>query len=221
MNVPFMQKINALTLMIVLTLLAGCTTGVTVEPETGALSRPVADGSTVSRFENGRKGFVLTETANLNAASRHDFDRAVEAMSRGDFDQAIELFNRVLDVSPGITAPHINIAMAYRKNDKPTPAEEHLKTALELVPGHPVASNEYGLLLRQSGRFAEARDIYAKALTKFPEYYPARRNLGILCDLYLNDQKCALAQYELYSEARPDDEQVKLWISELRLRLGQ
>ena len=55
----------------------------------------------------------------------------------------------------------------------------------------------------------------------FPDYLPARRNLGILCDLYLNDPACALKQFEIYSEAMPGDAQVKIWIAELRMRLGR
>jgi tetratricopeptide (TPR) repeat protein len=84
-----------------------------------------------------------------------------------------------------------------------------------------VASNEYGLLCRKTGRFAEARAIYEKAIARFPEYYPLHRNLGILCDLYLNDPACALEHYEIYSKARPKDAQVTLWIADVRARLGR
>jgi tetratricopeptide (TPR) repeat protein len=111
--------------------------------------------------------------------------------------------------------------MAYMRTGKPELAEQHLKSALGLVPGHPVASNEYALLLRKGGRFKEAREIYEKALASFPDYFPLHRNLGILCDLYLNDPECALKQFEIYSEGMPADAQVKIWIAELRMRLGR
>jgi tetratricopeptide (TPR) repeat protein len=84
-----------------------------------------------------------------------------------------------------------------------------------------IERNEYGLLCRKTGRFAEARAIYEKAIARFPEYYPLHRNLGILCDLYLNDPACAFEHYEIYSNARPEDAQVKLWIEDLRARLGR
>jgi len=92
---------------------------------------------------------------------------------------------------------------------------------LELFPAHPVAGNTYGLLLRSGGRFAEARTVYEQVLAQFPDYGPAHRNLGILCDLYLNDLECALDQYELYSAVEPGDEQVRLWLADLHLRLGR
>ena len=149
------------------------------------------------------------------------FEQAVAMMKEHDYDKAIELLEKVIERSPGVTAPYVNIAMAYVQIDKLEPAEQHLKTALELVPDHPAVCNEYGLLLRKSGRFAEAREMYEKTLKSYPEYLPVQRNLGILCDLYLDDPVCALSQYEIYSEAMPGDEQVKMWIADLRMRLGR
>jgi Tfp pilus assembly protein PilF len=157
----------------------------------------------------------------MDAASRRDFDRAVAMMKGEDYGQAIDLLEKVIERSPGVTAPYIDIAIAYQRVGKPERAEEHIKKALALFPEHPVASNEYGLLCRKAGRFAEARTIYEKAIARFPEYYPLHRNLGILCDLYLNDPACASAHYEIYRNARPNDAQVASWIADLRARSGR
>jgi Tfp pilus assembly protein PilF len=178
-------------------------------------------GPTVARLQDGRQGFVIQEKPVADAESRSEFGRAVAMINEGNNDAAIELLSKVIARSPGVTAPHINIAVAYMRIGKLELAEQHLKTALGLVPDHPVASNEYGLLLRKGGRFKEARDIYEKAIADFPDYLPARRNLGILCDLYLNDPACALKQFEICSEGMPADAQVKIWIAELRMRLGK
>lgn len=205
----------------ILMFLSGCVPGGTGVPEPVNVIPTSSAGPTVTLLEEGRRGFTITEVVNLDGAARRDFDHAVVFLHNRDFDQAIELLEQLVETSPGVTAPYINLALAYRLVGKPEPAEEHLKTALELIPGHPVASNEYGLLLRKAGRFAEARNIYEQALARFPDYLPARKNLGILCDIYLNDLECAMTQYELYNQTEPADEQVKLWISELRLRRGQ
>ena len=140
-------------------------------------------------------------------------------MEAGDFAQAVEVLEKVVENTPEVTAPYINLALAHARLDQLEQAEGHLQSALFLVPDHPVAGNAYGLLLRKSGRFAEARATYEQTLASFPEYLPARRNLGILCDLYLNDPACALEQYQIYSDAMPEDEQVRMWIADLRLRL--
>ena len=203
----------------VLSVLAGCATGGKVEAPV-APEPSVSPEPSVTRLEDGREGFIITEVTALDQASRGDFNRAVVLLKNQDYGGAIDLLERVIERSPGVTAPYIDIAIAYQHAGNPELAEEHLKTALELFPGHPVASNEYGLLYRKTGRFAEARRVYEEALARFPEYYPAHRNLGILCDLYLSDPACALEHYEIYSEARPEDKQVKLWVADLRARLG-
>jgi Tfp pilus assembly protein PilF len=201
--------------MIVLAIFSGCATA------GNSKLKSLGKGTSVMRLKDGREGFIIRETPNINGESRRDFERAAAMMKDRNYDQAIILLEKVIENAPGVTAPHINIAMAYIQTDKLEPAEQHLKAALSLVPDHPAASNEYGMLLRKSGRFAEARQIYEKALTSFPEYLPVHKNLGILCDLYLNDHACALKQYEIYSKAKPDDEQVKMWLADLRMRTGR
>jgi len=181
----------------------------------------VSTEPSVARLEGEREGFVITEVSKLDEESRRDFDRAVVMLKDENYDQAVALLEKVIEKSPGVTAPYIDIAIAYERTGELEKAEEHLKTALKLFPEHPVACNEYGLLYRRTGRFAEARAIYERAIARFPDYYPAHKNLGILCDLYLNDSACALEQYEIYSKAKPEDKQVKLWIADLRARLGR
>jgi Tfp pilus assembly protein PilF len=201
-------------LAVVLAVLAGCATD-------GKVKDLAAPGPSVARLDNGREGFILTEVPRMDEASQRTFDRAVAMLENQEYGQAVDLLEEVIEQSPGVTAPYIDIAIAYQRIGKLEEAEGHLKTALSLFPDHPVACNEYGVVYRKSGRFAEARAIYERAIARFPEYYPAHRNLGILCDLYLSDPACALEHYEIYSDANPEDRQVKLWIAELRARLAR
>ena len=203
-----------------LPVLAGCGANGKMNSSTGAHEPMGAKDLAVARLDDGREGFIIKESPQMDEASRRDFDRAVTMLEGGEYAQAVDLLGKVIEKSPGVTAPYINMAIACRHVGELEQAEEHLKTALILVPEHPVACNEYGLLYRKTGRFAEARAIYEKAIGRFPDYYPVHRNLGILCDLYLNDPVCALEHYEIYSRALPDDTQVKMWIADLRLRLG-
>ena len=204
-----------------LSVIAGCSTNGKIKPASIVQEPNGAKGLAVARFDDGREGFIIKESPQMDEASRRDFDRAVGMLEEGEYVQAVDLLEKVIEKSPGVTAPYIDMAIACRHIGELERAEEHLKTALNLVPEHPVACNEYGLLYRKTGRFAEARAIYEKAIVRFPDYYPVHRNLGILCDLYLNDPACALEHYEIYSRALPDDKQVKLWIADLRVRLGQ
>jgi Flp pilus assembly protein TadD len=180
----------------------------------------IDQGPSVTQLENGQQGFVIRENPKMDSESKSEFERAVSLMKDGKNDKAIELLTRVIERQPGVTAPYINIAVACMRTNRPEQAEQNLKTALELFQAHPVASNEYGMLLRKAGRFKEAREVYEQAIARFPEYLPVHKNLGILCDLYLNDPACALKHFEIYSEGMPSDPQVKTWIAELRMRPG-
>ena len=205
----------------VLSFITGCAANLNTQSATDDHQAQEMTGPSVTALADGREGFLIVEVPQMDDASRRDFEHAVTMLNEQEYSQAIELLEKIIAQSPGVTAPYINVSIAYRAIGEPDSAEVHLKTALELVPGHPVASNEYGLLYRKSGRFAEARVMYETTLMYFPDYYPVHKNLGILCDLYLNDLACALENYEIYSQAMPEDRQVKIWITDLRSRLGR
>jgi len=209
-----------LTLGIIL-LLTGCVAGGRPAPKAPEEAPEAREKAGVTRLTDGREGFVIREIADLDGQARSDFERAVALLQDEAYAPAAELLEKVVAGAPQVSAPYIDLAMAYRKTDRAEQAEEQLKKALELVPAHPVASNEYGLLLREGGRFAEARTVFETSLAAFPEFQPAHRNLGILCDLYLNDLECALEQYRIYSAAMPEDEQVGIWIADVQLRLNR
>jgi tetratricopeptide (TPR) repeat protein len=198
---------------LLLTIFAGCAPTTILQDDHPSME-PV-----VSRLDHSRVGFAIEERVGANGELRKNFDSAVDFIGYARYDEAIALLKLVIAKSPGLTAPHVDIAMAYIQKEEIEKAEEHLKSALELIPGHPIASNVYGLLLRKNGRFTEAREIFETTLDLFPEYLPARRNFGILCELYLGDPTTALEQYEIYSAAVPDDDKVTIWIASLRQRL--
>ena len=213
--------INFGLLVIMVSILLGCAVDRQAASTPAISPPPVQQGPAVQRLSDGRRGFTITEIPQMNEDARRDFDHAVFLLSHRQYDQAIDLLQKVILQSPGVTAPYINLAIACRYTGKIEQAEAHLKTALQLVPEHPVASNEYGILYRKTGRFTEARAVYEKSLSRFPDYYLLHKNLAILCDLYLGDWDCALEHYEKYSQAIPEDKQVKAWIADLRLRLDR
>ena len=98
-------------------------------------------------------------------------------------------------------------------------AEESLKKALEINARHPAANNELGIVYRKTGQYKKAREHYQITVKAYPEFLPARKNLGVLCDIYMQDLDCALEQYEEYLKRKPNDEKVKIWVVDVKSRL--
>ncbi len=166
-------------------------------------------------------GFTITEKARISANVRLDYNEALTLFDQDRIDEGIALLELVAAAAPELSAPHIDLGIAYHRAGDLEAAEENLLLALESNPDHPIAHNELGIVYRKSGRFAEARQRYESALAIYPGYHYARRNLAVLCDLYLVDLRCALENYEAYMATVREDDEAEMWIADIRNRLGQ
>lgn len=169
---------------------------------------------------NTSSHFVIRDDVPVKPELKADFERAASLLQEKDYERGIRLMTRVSERSEKSIAPYINLGVAYRITGDMKRAEENLTKALKLNPVHPSANNEMGIVYRKTGRFSEARRIFEQILERFTSFLPARKNLGILCDLYINDLNCAMANYEIYNKADPGDKSVVLWIADLRQRMG-
>ncbi len=166
-------------------------------------------------------GFTITEKVRISSNVRADYEEALTHLQQGRHEQGVALLQAVAEAAPQLSAPRIDLGIAYHRADNFEAAASNLLLALELNPGHPIAHNELGIVYRKAGRFAEAKKSYEAALAVYPGYHYARRNLAVLCDLYLADLTCALENYEAYMATVPSDKQASMWISDIRNRIGQ
>ena len=166
-------------------------------------------------------GFTITEEARVTGSVRADYRTAVDYLEQGRHEEGVALLEDVAAETPHLSAPHIDLGIAYRRAGDFEAAERNLLLAIEANPKHPATHNELGIVYRHTGRFTEARASYETALAIYPDYHYARRNLAVLCDLYLSDPSCALENYEAYMTTVPSDEETSIWIADIRTRLGQ
>ncbi len=166
-------------------------------------------------------GFTITEAVSVSDAVRQEYERALMLLEQAQTAQGLTILEGVVEKAPDVSGPRIDLGIAEHRGGDLESAEAHLLKALELNPDHPVVHNELGIIYRKTGYFAKARRSYEAALAVYPGYHHARRNLGVLCDLYLADLECALSAYEAYMTTVPGDDQAAMWIADLRNRMGR
>lgn len=205
---------------LVLVLGAGCAS-VSTAPETDRAGRGASQSYKPPELSReGDYGFTVTEVVRIDSDVRRDYQQALNLLQTNQLDAGIVGLESVVERAPDLTIPHIDLGVAYARNNELEKAERSLQAALSLAPDHPAALNEMGIVYRRSGRFNAARDSYQRALAVHPGYHFALLNLGVLCDLYLEDLTCALDTYERYAEIVTDDDEVDVWIADIRNRLA-
>lgn len=163
-------------------------------------------------------GFTITEQIRISGETVTRYDQALRLLRQQRFAEGIRILEEIIENAPEITAPYVELGIAYGQVGNLDSAVEALEMAALLSPEHPIVHNELGIAYRKSGRFEDARAQYEKALEVFSDFHFARRNLAVLCDLYLADPQCALQNYQAYLEAAGEDPEVSIWVADLTNR---
>lgn len=181
----------------------------------------VACGTTSKVSTFSTDDIVISEEFGIDTDLAEKFNLAVRHINNKKYDDAIELLVTVTNNTDKHSAPYINLGIAYSETGKIQDAEDTLLKALKINPAHPVTNNELALVYRKTGRFSEAKKTYENVIKNYPQFLPARKNLGILCDLFIKDLACAIEQYEAYLKIRPNEKEVKIWLTVLKRKVGQ
>ena len=190
-----------------------------------ANSMPTAKAEPSRSERRGRRAEPAPDadpaSAATPAAAQAAYDRALAAMRAEDWLRAESELGQLTRDYPSYLGPQVNLAIVYRRENRPSDARAALDRVLAVDPKHAVANNELGILLRETGKFEEAERAYRRALETDPSYALAHYNLGVLLDVYLRRGAEAIEQYEAYQSSLAEpDKKVAGWLIDLRRRFG-
>lgn len=148
------------------------------------------------------------------------YDQVKGLQKENKIDEAIALLEASKSAHPESSGPSYRLARLYLKKGDYEKALDASETAISINQSNYYAINLKGVILREQGKFQEAKGAYTKALEVYPDYANAHLNLAILSDIYLYDLNSALTHYETYMLLTSEqDKKVSGWLIDLKRRM--
>ena len=175
-----------------------------------------------ARYARPEQTGIPAVAAAGRAAADPGYRQALTAMQNGQYAEAARMLNALESSARQSPRVRLTLATALVELGEDEAAERELLDVLATGPDDADARNLQGILYRRAGQFRQAREAYERALRLRPGYAMAHINLGILCDIYLQDAGCAMQHYREYLQLSADsDRHVSLWLADLEQRLGE
>lgn len=154
------------------------------------------------------------------ADAQRRFERALLALEQQDSASAMAQLLYLAEHYPRLSGPALNLALLSQQAGALEQAEHWFEQSIASNPANLSAYNQYGIFLREQGRFVEAEQVYLAALEVWEWHADTHRNIGVLYDLYMGERERALRHFYRYQALTgSDDRAVAGWIADLERQL--
>lgn len=142
--------------------------------------------------------------------------------------EGIKQLDLIKQKYPQLSGPDYQKARLYLNQSKLSLAIESIGLSLKNNYRNYYSLNLKGVILKEMGKFKQAKNAYLKAIEIYPPYPNAHLNLGVLSDVYTGELDLALIQYKEYLKlldkingAESQFKKVENWVVELERRIKQ
>ena len=173
------------------------------------------------------KPVIVDTQAQVEAALplklEQQFTEALALLRDKEFKQAEQLLLVITTKYPAYAGPWSNLAIAQLSLQQFDASLLSIDKALSVDGKFCPSLSLKGVVLRELGRFAEAKTVYLHAIECDPSDVMSLYNLGVLSDLYLHDEVSALFYYQSYlvAQSEGEDTTVESWVIALKRRVPE
>ena len=236
-----------LTLLLGLTLLAGCQTTPTNEKNSGTEQQknklstkqqlaaqaaldvvvPASDElvSEGQKMHTSINHFLAATTIIAPTASA-SFKLAKQHIKNKEYAQAQQLLHALTTSHVTLSGPWLKLGDVATLQQKDSEAQIFYKKTIVVNANNYFARKRLAALYSKQGDFSAAKKQYQAAIVNWPGFILAHQNLGILLDLYIGDKEAALNQYQIAQELyqlrdKAINKQLKGWIADLTRQVAR
>lgn len=151
------------------------------------------------------------------------FIDAMALLRDGKFEQAEQELLNITQKYPDFAGPWSNLAIAQLSLKKYEDALTSIDASLKVDGKFCASLSLKGVILRELGKFENAKASYLQAIECDPKDNLSIYNLGVLADLYMHDEVSALFYYQTYLAAQgaEKDNVVESWVVDLKRRVPE
>ena len=185
----------------------------------------------IPKLKVNKKGQVLPYSARVNPylkqrgfigkSSIDAFLQAKRAYDSGEYSQAKTVLRGLLQTKPKLSGPWVMLGdIALAEKDLAS-AKDNFSKAITVNKNNVNAYIRLAKVQRMLGEFTQAKAVYAAVLAIWSDFPEAHLNLGVLYDVYLNDDVKAQKHIEAYQFLTGGrNAEVATWLLEIQERTG-